>query len=148
MKTIKLRKDNLEMILGLEELCFPTEKWKKEDWIDLLTDERATYYAFMDGEKLVGNVFTYNWQGEKDYVKIMNLSVHPEYRKKGLAHKLMDLVYEEMQASNLKKICAETRASNKKMQKVFHDCGYSLNTIEEKCYANPEEAGYKYVLKR
>ena len=73
---------------------------------------------------------------------------HREMEKRGLAHKLMNLVYEEMQESNLKKICAETRASNKIMQKVFHDCGYSLNIIEEKCYVNPEEACYKYVLKR
>ena len=33
MKTVKLRKDSMEMILGLEEVCFPTERWKKEDWL-------------------------------------------------------------------------------------------------------------------
>ena len=94
MELKKLNIDNLGIILDLEAECFPGEGWKKEDWEDLLTDERATYYAFMDGERLAGSTFTYNWKGEKDYVKIMNIAVHPDYRKQGISHKLMTLVHE------------------------------------------------------
>ena len=72
MELKKLKINNLDAILDLEAICFPGEGWKKEDWEDLLTDERSTYYAFMDGERLVGSTFTYNWKGEHDYVKIMN----------------------------------------------------------------------------
>ena len=79
--------------------------WNQEDWDDLLSDERATYYGLMDQDKLVGNVFTYNWKGEMDYIKIMNLSVHPDYRGNGYAHNLMALVKEELESSQLKIRC-------------------------------------------
>lgn len=145
MELKKLKINNLDAILDLEAICFPGEGWKKEDWEDLLTDERSTYYAFMDGERLVGSTFTYNWKGEHDYVKIMNIAVHPDYRKQGLAHKLMALVHEEMHTSGLNRICAETRASNKAMQKIFDDCGYKRTSVVENGYDNPQEDEYKYV---
>ena len=61
MELRKLDIDSFDIILELEAVCFPGHEWKKEDWKDLLTDERATYYAFMDGERLAGSIFTYNW---------------------------------------------------------------------------------------
>ena len=148
METKKLDRESLDIILEFEEKCFGTDRWKVEDWIDLLTDERATYYGIMEENKLIGNVFTYNWQGEKDYIKIMNLSVHPQYRNKGLAHKLMEMVHNEMAESKLQRICAETRASNAPMQKVFVNCGYELEKVEENCYESPTEDGYKYVFRK
>lgn len=36
--------------------------------------------------------------------------------------------------------------SNKAMKKVFEDCGYKLNKIEEGYFDNPSESAYKYVL--
>jgi ribosomal-protein-alanine N-acetyltransferase len=57
----------------------------------------------------------------------------------------MELVHEEMQTSGLTRICAETRASNAAMQKVFDDCGYKLSSVVENGYDNPQEDEYKYV---
>ena len=141
----KLGMESYDAILDFDKLCFPTDCWKEEDWKDLLEDERATYYAFVEGNKIVGDLFTYNWSGEDDYLKIMNIAVHPDYRKQGLAMKLMEYAKEEYKESDLKKICAETRASNTAMQTVFEKCGYSLNKVEENGYSNPPEDEYKYV---
>lgn len=91
-------------------------------------------------------MFIYNWAGEKDYIKIMNLAVHADYRNHGLAHKLLNHVSAEMQKVGMHRFCGETRASNYAMQRVFESCGYLLNTIEEDYYANPNESAYKYVL--
>ena len=91
MYTIKrLGIESLDAILALEESCFPApDRWKLADWKELLEDERAVYYAMTDGEKLIGDVFIYNWKGEYDYVKIMNVSVHPDYRNQGVASQLL-----------------------------------------------------------
>ena len=140
--------DRAAEIKNFDKLCFPTDFWKEEDWDDLLCDERASYVALLDDGALVGDVFLYNWQGEKDYVKIMNLAVHPDYRRQGLALRLMARAAEEMERTGMKRCCAETRASNTAMQKVFDRCGYRLDRIEEGCYENPKEDGYKYILQR
>ena len=133
-------------LITFNKLCFPSDFWKEEDWHDLLNDPRAVYYAVMDGEKLAGNVFIYNWEGVHDYVKIMNLSVHPDFRGRGYAHMLLDHVRKAHGAGGIKRICGETRDTNLAMQRVFEDCGYRLNRIEEGYYKDPPGSAYKYVL--
>lgn len=142
----ELNAEKIRPIIEFNQLCFPTDYWKEEDWNDLLKDEKAIYYALLDCGKIVGDVFIYNWKGEKDYIKIMNIGIHPDYRKQGLAHKLLNHVTEEMKKLEMKRFCGETRASNVTMQKVFEDCGYELNLIEEGYFENPNESAYKYVL--
>lgn len=137
--------ESFQQIMDFDKLCFPTDYWKEEDMKDLLADERGIYYALMDGDKLIGNLFVYNWEGEYDYMKIMNLAIHLDYRKQGLAHRLLNYITEETKKTTLKRICGETRATNKGMQKVFEDCGYKVNKIEENYYTNPDESAYKYI---
>ena len=144
----KLNADRAAEIKAFDKLCFPTDFWKEEDWDELLADERASYYALIDDGRLVGDVFVYNWKGEQDYVKIMNLAVHPDYRRQGFARRLLARAAEEMEQTGMKRCCAETRASNTAMQRAFDTCGYRLDRVEPDCFENPKEAAYKYVLQR
>ena len=149
MHTIRiLGAESAESIIAFNRLCFSeADRWKEEDWHKLLEEERAVYYAMTDGDRLIGDVFIYNWQGEHDYVKIMNVAVHPEYRNRGIAVRLMNHVTEEMKSIGMFRFCGETRSANKAMQKVFEDCGYQLNRIEEGYFHNPEDSAWKYVLR-
>lgn len=142
----QLNAEHMREIVLFDKTCFPTDFWKEGDWKELLEDPRAIYYALLDGDKIVGNVFIYNWEGEKDYIKIMNIAVDADYRKQGLAHRLLNHVRAEMKKIGMQRFCGETRASNKDMQRVFESCGYFLNLIEEDYYDNPNESAYKYVL--
>ena len=54
-----------------------------------------------------------------------------------MAHKLLNHVTAEMTKIGMHRFCGETRASNRAMQRVFEDCGYLLNVIEEEYYDNP-----------
>ena len=85
-------------------------------------------------------------KGEKDYIKIMNIAVHEDYRNQGLARRMLNYVSEEMRKLDMRRFCGETRASNKAMQRTFEICGYRLSTIEAGYYDNPAESAYKYVL--
>lgn len=142
----KLNIDHIDAIIAFDRLCFPTDFWNKDDWADLLNDPRAIYYALLEDEAIVGDVFIYNWNGERDYVKIMNLAVHPNYRRRGLAHRLLQHVTAEMNAVGMNRFSGETRASNKSMQRVFEDCGYALRDIEKDYFEHPVEGAYKYIL--
>lgn len=94
-----------ETIIRFNRKCFLTDLWKPEDWRELLADPRAIYYGAvdMDTGALAGNLFIYNWQGEQDYIKIMNLGVHPDYRGQGLAHRLLTHAAREMTALGMKR---------------------------------------------
>lgn len=148
MYTVKqLGIESLDSILDLEKLCFAApDRWKEADWRKLLEDERAVYYAMTDGDKLIGNVFIYNWKGRHDYVKIMNVSVHPDYRKQGVASRLLNLVTEDMKNDGMYLFRGETRSTNAAMQKAFEACGYKLDRVEEHYFHDPDESAWKYVL--
>ena len=133
-------------IVAFDRYCFPADFWKEADWQELLGDARAKYYALMENGEIIANVFCYDWAGEKDYLKIMNIAVHPAYRGKGLARKLLNYAAAECAGSGLRRICGETRESNRAMQKVFENCGYELKQVEKGYYQNPNESAYKYVL--
>lgn len=133
-------------IVNFNKLCFPTDFWKESDFDELLNDEKAVYYAMTDGNRIVGDLFIYNWEGEKDYVKIMNLAVHPDYRNRGIAGTLLENAKKAMEKAGLKRICGETRESNAAMRSVFEKCGYKLNKIEPDYYVDPTEAACKYVF--
>ena len=74
----------IKEMMEFDQLCFPTDFWEERDWRSLLEDERAIYYALLDSEKIVGQIFVYNWSGEKDYVKIMSLQFIRIRESKGL----------------------------------------------------------------
>lgn len=93
-------------------------------------------------------MFLYDWQGERDFLKIMNLGIHPDHRGRGLACRLLQKAAEELKASMLTRCCGETRESNLAMRRVFERCGYRLNKTEESYYENPTESACKYVLRR
>lgn len=142
----QLHAECISQIMAFDKRCFPTDHWKEEDWKELLEDNRAIYYALLDGGNIIGDVFVYNWKGEKDYIKIMNLAVHADHRKQGFAHALLKHVAVEMEKIGMRRFCGETRASNRAMQRVFEDCGYALSAIEDGYYDAPSESAYKYVL--
>ena len=98
----------------------------------------------LDDGRIVGDVFVYNWQGERDYGKIMNLAVHPAYRRRRLAAGLLRAATELLQAAGLPRICGETRLSNEAMRRTFAACGYRLTRIEEAYYDHPPESACKY----
>lgn len=145
----KLNQESQPEILAFNRLCFsPADCWSEEDWTELLADERALYYALLENGRIVGNIFLYNWQGERDFLKIMNLGVAPDRRGQGLACWLLQKAAEELKASALTRCCGETRESNLAMRRVFERCGYRLNKTEESYYENPTESACKYVLRR
>ena len=62
----RLGKESLKEIVAFDCLCFSTDFWQQEDWENLLKDERAIYYALLNGEQIVAGLFLYNWQGKRD----------------------------------------------------------------------------------
>ena len=145
----RLNQNDLPQIIAFNRRCFsPADRWSEADWTELLEDERTLYYALLENGQIVGNIFLYDWQGERDFLKIMNLGVAPDRRGQGLACRLLQKAAEELEASTLTRCCGETRESNLTMRRVFERCGYRLNKTEESYYENPTESACKYVLRR
>ena len=143
---VRMTLKDLDDFLKSLTICFPDDNIKREDWIELLKDEKTFVYAIKENEVIKANIAIYNWKGENDYIKIMTIGTHPNYRNRGYAHLLMQYVIDEMREDNMHIFKGETRESNLKMQKVFEDFGYKIINKVEEYYDNPIETAYKYSL--
>lgn len=143
---VRLKMKDLDDFLKLLTICFPGDSIKKEDWIELLEDEKTFIFAIKENDIIKANIAIYNWKGEDNYIKIMSIGTHPEHRNKGYAHLLMQYVIDEMLKDDMHIFKGETRESNIKMQKVFKDFGYKFINKVEEYYDNPFETAYKYSL--
>ncbi len=143
---VRMTLKDLDYFLKSLTICFPDDNIKREDWIELLKDEKTFVYAIKENEVIKANIAIYNWKGENDYIKIMTIGTHPNYRNRGYAHLLMQYVIDEMLEDNMHIFKGETRESNLKMQKVFEDFGYKIINKVEEYYDNPIETAYKYSL--
>ena len=146
MNIQRLGMAHFDAIVQFNKLCFPLDPWPEEDWKMLLEDDRSIYYALMEQDQIIGCVFVYNWQGERDYVKIMDMAVHPGHRNRCYARQLLNHVTTQMEALGMTCFRGETRASNKAMQQVFKFCGYQKTGEEAEYYDQPTETAYQYVL--
>lgn len=143
---VRLTLEDLDDFFKALVVCFPGDIIDQQVWYDLFNDSRSFVYAIKSEEDIKASIAFYNWQCQDDYVKIISIGTHPDYRRQGYAHKLMDYALDKIQAEGMTIFRGETRKSNLKMQKIFEDYGYEIFDKVENYYDNPSETAYKYSL--
>lgn len=144
MEIKRLDETYLEDIIAIEKENFPSDFWKREDWIELISDKDCFYFACLCENKIAANIFVY--KNPDGYIKIMNIGVRKEFRGNNLAAKLLTYVTDTFTKEGYKTFYGETRKSNLAMQKSFEKAGYSFRCLAEDMYESPKEDGYKYQL--
>lgn len=145
---IKLKLSDKEEIYELEKTCFPNEYMSDEIFTEMFCDPRTSVYVIKDNGNMASYTCVYNWKGQSDYIKIMTLGTHPDYRKKGYGHKLMSYVIENMMKEEMYKFKSETRETNYKMQKLFEEFGFKVIDKVEDYYDNPNETAFVYFVEK
>ncbi|MDU4671850.1 MAG: GNAT family N-acetyltransferase [Finegoldia magna] len=141
---VKIGIDRIDEIVEFEDLCFSSDFWSREQIIDVLNDRRTIYLSYEENGKIIGEICLYNWCSEKDFLKIFSIATHPEHRNQGIAHELVKESIKIASSNKLKRIKAETRKSNFKMQKVFEDMNFRKTDIVENYYEDPDEDALIY----
>ena len=74
-----------------------------------------------------------------DEVQIANVAVHPDFRRKGIAEKLLRFLIDEAKESNMFVITLEVRDSNIPAIKLYEKCDFSNVGVRKNYYKNPVE---------
>ncbi len=78
-----------------------------------------------------------------DYVMdeghILNLAVHPDYRKRGIATVLVEDALEELRMKACRVVYLEVRASNYAAKKLYESLGFSVVGTRKNYYVAPVE---------
>ena len=109
MMIVKMTADHVTQVAELEKLCF-SDPWSEKSVASELTNALSYWLVALEGDTVTGYIGSQTVMGETD---MMNVGVHPDYRRQGIAERLiLELVQglkQEMESSCL---TLEVRASN------------------------------------
>ena len=127
-------KANLLDLLAIEQLekdCFPTEAFSRRLIKNLFLSAKSIIIkATEPAGKVIGDIIGITKKGNSTSLgRIFSLCILDEYRKKGIATRLVQLLEEEFSLRGIKKIGLEVSTRNTIAQQFYKRLGYSMSTI-------------------
>ena len=133
--------DDLDALVCLEETCF-SEPWSRKSFEAELTGNqfsRLLVVSHPDSE-LLGDVVGYIcvWVVFEE-VRFLNLAVHPEFRRKGMAkHLIMEAIQLGIHEGCYRGLL-EVRASNQSARILYQYFNFKEYATRKSYYTNPTE---------
>lgn len=126
---------HVAQVAELEKLCF-RDPWSEKSVASELENALSLWLVAVDGEHVTGYVGSQSVCGESD---MMNVAVHPEYRRQGIAERLVDALVAELKARGSHSLTLEVRASNDAARKLYDKLGFQQVGLRKNYYRNPRE---------
>lgn len=135
LKIQNLSFDYLDEITELDKKCFKLN-WSKALFESELNSPNARYLIALNGEKLIGYCGIQTVAGEGN---ITNVAVLPEYRKQGIATRLIEEMISYGNAIKLDFITLEVRESNTNAIKLYEKFGFEKVGARKNYYSDNKE---------
>lgn len=135
MNIVQMRECHIQQIAELEELCF-NDPWSINSIASELNNRLSLWLVAVEGDTVIGYVGSQTVIGETD---MMNIAVHPDYRKQGIATALIDMLINELNLRNSHSLMLEVRASNMPAISVYTNLGFIEVGRRKNYYRNPKE---------
>lgn len=116
----------------IESVCF-SNPWNEIALAAELKNDCSHFYVAVENEKAVGYAGLYVVCGEADIVRV---AVLPEYRRGGVAKKLL---LESFKVNNTDCIFLDVRESNMAAINLYKSLGFKDTGIRKNYYSNPTE---------
>lgn len=136
VRVVPMTADHLDEIAELERICFP-DPWSRNMLAEELDNALSAFLVALDGE---GRVAGYaGLQVILDEGTITNIAVRPEYRRRGVAHQLLEVFLNFARGSRLAFLTLEVRASNYGAIALYGELGFRSVGRRKNYYEHPRE---------
>lgn len=135
---IEMELSHVEKIAALEKLCF-SDPWPVEGILPELKNPYSYWLVAMDGDTLAGYIGSQSVCGEAD---MMNVAVSPEYRRQGIAQRLIEALVAALKERQVHSLALEVRAGNGPAIALYEKMGFSQVGRRPNYYRNPKEDAY------
>jgi len=135
MRIVNMNADHVAQVAALEAICF-RDPWSEKSVASELTNPLSLWLVALDGERVAGYVGSQSVMGESD---MMNVAVHPDYRRQGIAEKLCMALVEALKGRGNHSLTLEVRASNEPARKLYEKLGFNQVGLRKNYYRNPRE---------
>lgn len=135
IKIVPMEEKHVGDILKIERACF-SSPWTEEGIKAELTDKTAHFIAAEKDGVSVGYCGMHEVCGE---CYIANIAVLPEYRRKGIAAKLLENLISHCEESSAEFLSLEVRKSNAPAISLYEKFGFEKMGERKDFYSNPKE---------
>lgn len=137
LTTQPIQSKHIPALESLERLCFG-KNWTPTDFAREMQNERYHYFVILNQEEPIA--YLGYWQILEE-AHITSVGVHPEYRQRRLAQRLMCSLLEDCLARQINWITLEVKASNLEAQKLYEKFGFTVMGRRKNYYqADREDA--------
>ena len=142
--TINLMKeDDIDEILDISSLSFSI-CWSKSSYMQELNNPVAKYFVAKVDNKVVG--FAGTWI-VLDEAHITNIAIHPNYRKQGIASKLLEELLSYCKSQGCVAYTLEVRKSNIAAKALYEKYNFKQEGIRKGYYEDNKEDAILMWLK-
>ena len=136
MRIEKMTENHVAQVAELEKLCFGGAAWSENSVASELKNPLALWLVALEGDRVAGYVGSQTVVGETD---MMNVAVHPDFRRRSIGEKLIETLVTELKAMESHCLTLEVRASNAPAIALYEKMGFSQIGLRKNYYRNPRE---------
>lgn len=136
VRIVPMTGDHLDEVAELERICFTTP-WSRNMLVEELQNDCAAFLVALDDEDHVAGYAGLLVVLDEGY--ITNVAVRPEYRRRGVAGKLLRVFLDFAKAHQLAFLTLEVRASNAPAMALYEGLGFRNVGRRKNYYEHPRE---------
>ena len=126
---------HVSQVAALEKICF-ADPWSEMSIASELQNLWAYWLVAVNGDQVAGYIGS---QSSIDEADVMNVAVHPDYRRQGIAESLIEALVAELKNRSIHSLTLEVRASNAPAISLYEKQGFAQVGCRRNYYRNPKE---------
>ena len=130
-----MNETHVPQVAALEALCF-SDPWSEKSVASELTNPLSYWLVAVEGETVAGYVGSQTVIDETD---MMNIAVHPDYRRQGIAEALVEDLVAALREKGSHCLTLEVRESNAPAIHLYEKMGFAQIGLRKNYYRNPRE---------
>lgn len=135
MKIIRMNESHVAQVAALEKQCF-SDPWSENSVASELENPLSLWLIAEEDGSVCGYVGSQTVLDETD---MMNIAVHPDCRRKGIAAALITELVSRLKARGSRVLRLEVRESNFSAIALYEALGFTQLGLRKNYYRNPKE---------
>ena len=135
MTITEMNATHVAQVAELEKICF-ADPWSEKSVASELDNRWALWLVAVEEERVAGYIGS---QTSIDETDVMNVAVHPDFRRGGIAESLIIRLVDELKMRGSHALMLEVRASNTPAIALYEKLGFRQVGCRKNYYRNPKE---------